>query len=174
MSIVETLRKHNINSVWHFTDISNLKSMKKYGILSLHEIVENSIEARFGADSLSHSLDRQYGLDNYVHLAFIKDHPMYHNALKRGSIKHAVWLELDLSILLDSGAIFSDEIANKSGAKMYTLDKVEEKIDFEKMFHNDFWTKVEARKAEIMIPERIDMSYLKAIYDTRTGVRYGK
>ncbi len=174
MSIVETLRKHNINTVWHFTDISNLKSIKKYGILSLHEIVEKSIDAHFGADDLSHSLDRRSGLDKYVHLAFIKDHPMYHNALKRGSIDHAVWLEFDLSILLDSDAMFSDVVANKNGAKMYTLDKVEKKIDFGKMFHNDFWTKVEARKAEIMIPERIDMSYLKAIYDTRTGVRYGK
>ncbi len=174
MSIVETLNRHDINSIWHFTDISNLESIAKYGLLSLHEILEKSIDARFGADSLSHSLDRRYGLDEYVHLAFIKDHPMYHNALKRGSIQHAIWIELDLKILLDDNVKFSDEVANKSGVKPFDHTRVEEKIDFNKMFHKDFWTRVEARKAEIMIPDKIDIRYIKAIYDDITGVRYGK
>ncbi len=174
MSIIETLKRHDINSVWHFTDISNLKSIAKYGILSLHEIVENTIDARFGADTLSHSLDRYYGLDEYVHVAFIPDHPMYHSALKRGSIEHAIWIELDLTILLDSNVIFSDKVANKSGVKPFDYTKVEEKIDFKKMFHKDFWTRVEARKAEIMIPDKINTQYIKAIYDDITGEKYGK
>ncbi len=174
MSIIETLNRHNINSIWHFTDISNLESIAKYGILSLHEILENSIDARFGADSLSHTLDKKYGLDEYVHLAFIKDHPMYHNALKRGSIQHTVWVELDLKILLDDNVKFSDEVANKTGVKLFDSTRVEEKINFNKMFHKDFWTRVKARKAEIMIPDKIDIRYIKAIYDDITGARYGK
>ena len=174
MSIVETLKRNNINSVWHFTDISNLGSIAKYGILALHELVENSIDAHFGADELSHSLDRYYGLDEYVHLAFIQDHPTYHNALKRGSINHAIWIELDLKILLDDNVMFSDEVANKSGVKPFDYTRVEEKIDFRKMFHRDFWTRVEGRKAEIMVPSKIDTYYIKAIYDGITGAQYGK
>jgi len=174
MSIIETLKRNDINSVWHFTDISNLDSIVKYGILSLHELVENSIDAHFSADVLSHSLDRRYGLDEYVHLAFISDHPMYHNALKRGSIDHGIWIELDLKVLLDDSVMFSDEVANKSGVKPFDYTKVEEKIDFIKMFHRDFWTRLEARKAEIMVPNKIDINYIKAIYDGNTGVQYGK
>ena len=42
------------------------------------------------------------------------------------------------------------------------------------MFDRDFWTRVEARKAEIMIPKKIDTRYIKAIYDDETGEKYGK
>jgi hypothetical protein len=57
MSIYETLGFYNIDSVWHFTDESNLDTIEKYGILSLNKIVNQNIKvACFGADSLSHSL----------------------------------------------------------------------------------------------------------------------
>ena len=174
MSIVETLKKHDIKSIWHFTDLRNLESIEKYGLLSLREIIRNDIDACFGADSLSHNLDIHYGLDKYIHLAFIDDHPMYHKAKNRGSIVYPIWIELDISLLFDENTIFSNKVANQSGAKIFTLDDVENMIDFNYMFHRDFWTRVEARKAEIMVPSKIDTRYIKAIYDDVTGERYGK
>lgn len=167
MGFLETLKRHDITSVWHFTDEANLKSIERHGILSLRNIIDNNIEvSHFGADDLSHSLDKYYGLDRYVHLSFIADHPMYYIARKRGSIIRGVWIELDIDILLMNDVLFSDKVANQTGVKPFSYKKVEEKIDFRKMFHNDFRTRVEARKAEIMV-----LSHIRT--DNILGVYYG-
>ena len=165
MSVIETLQNQGINSIWHFTDKSNLDSIERYGILSLRGIIKDDIVvSRFGADNLSHTLDIHYGLDKYVHLALIKDHPMYHRAKQRGSIVYPVWIELDISILNKDKTVFSNRVANESGSKIYNIDKIEEKIDFNKMFHPDFWTRVEARKAEIMVANQIDADKIIGVY----------
>jgi len=164
MSIIETLNRHDIKSVWHFTDISNLRSIEKYGILSLHEILENGIDARFGADSFSHSLDRIYGLDAYVHLAFVNDHPMYHVAKSRGNIKKGVWIEIDLSVLVENKTRFSPQVANKRGAKLYKMNLVDKMIDFKKMHSRYFDVYKDARKAEIVVKNNIETKYILGVY----------
>lgn len=169
MSIVETLNKHDIKSIWHFTDKSNLKSIEKYGIRSLYEIITTGIEvSRFGADNRSHNLDRRYGLDKYVHLAFINDHPMYHVACGRGSIITPVWIELDLSLMFEETTIFSDRVANGKYAEIFNIDDVERMIDFKKMhIQGNTQDRREARKAEIMVANNIST-------DQILGVYYGK
>jgi hypothetical protein len=169
MSIYETLGFYNVGSVWHFTDASNLETIAKYGILSLNKIVNQNIEvACFGADSLSHSLDKSRGLDHFVHVSFIRDHPMYHKAKKRGSIKNPIWLELKLSILDDNMVLVSNEVANKNNSKIYQLNRINnlgEIIDFPNMIHpQDFWTGVEAKKAELMIPNEIKIENIIGVH----------
>jgi hypothetical protein len=161
----EIFERYDIDSVWHFTDKSNLKSIEEYGILSLRKIVDGGVSVNYyGADSLSHSLDRRYGLDKYVHLAFINDHPMYHIALRRGSIVDPVWIKLDISMLYEKSTRFCKEVANQSGSKIFTINDIEKSITFEKMFSRDFWTRVEARKAEIMVANRIDTDKILGVY----------
>jgi hypothetical protein len=167
MSIVERLHKNNISSFWHFTDISNLASIDKNGILTLENILENNLDVCFGADSDSHLLDRQLGLDKYVHLAFVSDHPMYYVAKRRGSIKIGAWIEIDLSILIDNKAYFSPEVANKSGAKIYEMNLVDAIIEFDKMHSKNFDVYKDARKAEIIVKNNINTKYI-------LGVFYGK
>ena len=174
MSTIETLRNNNISSLWHFTDRSNVASIMENGILSLKKIHENNVEACFGADELSHFLDQGRGLDAFVHLSFMNDHPMYHVALSRGSIANPVWIEIDISILDDREAVFSPEVANKNGAKIYRMDKVDEKINFNKMYHRDFDIRKNARKAELMIFGKIKKKYIVSICDVNTGETYGK
>ena len=89
MTLKKILASYGITSVYHFTDKANLESIKTYGIQSLQNIIQNDIDVqRFGADSLSHTLDAYKGLDRYVHLSFIKDHPMYHIAKKEAVFKN--------------------------------------------------------------------------------------
>ncbi len=164
MSAIDVLKKNGINSVWHFTDERNIDSIARYGILSLHELDKSRISAYCGADGLSHSLDRNRGLHKYVHLAFINDHPMFYSAKKRGSIVYPVWIELDLSILHDKKTKFSDEVASKSGAGIYDIDLVDQKIDFAKMADEDFEVRKNAKKAEILVPAKIETRYIKNIY----------
>ena len=174
MSTIETLQNNNIKSLWHFTDRSNVESIMKNGILSLKKIRSKNVDACFGADELSHYLDKNRGLDAFVHLSFMKDHPMYHVALSRGSITEPVWIEIDISILDDREAVFCPEVANATGAKIYRMDKVDEKINFNKMYHRDFDIRKNARKAELMIFGKIKKKYIISMYDVNTGETYGK
>jgi len=165
MNIKKVLKDYGITSIWHFTDFSNLKSIEKYGILSLHNIMEKDINvSHFGADALSHNLDMHYGLDKYVHLSFIKDHPMYHVALRRGSIMDPVWIELDISILFEETTMFSDAVANESNSNIFKLNEVNDMIDFATMiYERDFWARVNSRKAEIMVANKIDTNKILGV-----------
>lgn len=165
MDIKKTLANLGITSVYHFTDRANLDTIEKYGIQSLKNIMEKSIPVKhFGAEELSHTLDQRKGLDNYVHLSFIKDHPMYHISKRRGNLKDPVWIELDTTILYEKSTLFCDQVANASAASLFEIDEVLQKIDFDKLlFEQDFNTRKEARKAEILVHRSIPTKYIKGV-----------
>jgi len=174
MSIRETLSSFGIESIYHFTDKANLKSIEKYGIQSLSNIESQSINVfAYGAESLSHTLDRRRGLDKFVHLAFVQDHPMYYVAKSRGSIITPVWIELDISILFDDNTLFCDQVANQTGANIFQLDDILDIIDLElitnmQYISGDRWReRKDARKAEIMAYDSININKIK-------GITYGK
>ena len=162
--IIKYLNSKGINSFWHFTDKSNLESIKKYGIQSLKNIKEKQIKVnRFGANTLSHDLDMHLGLDSYVHLAFLNDHPMYHIAKKDRRIQVPIWLEIDINILFSKDCCFCPTVANKNNARPYSFDRIME-LDFDKMNHNDFNIRKEARKAEILVKDNIEIKFIKGAY----------
>jgi hypothetical protein len=161
------LKKRGITSVWHFTDRSNLTSILKYGILSLKKIKQKNIMLEHtGADTLSHSLDKYKGLDQYIHLSFIKDHPMYHIAKSRQSIIDPVWLEIDISVLFEKNTLFCDKVANDSTAKLFKIDKIKKKIDFDTMLFSLIFDEYkEARKAEILVLDHISSDKILGVYN---------
>lgn len=167
MTTKELLNKYGITSIYHFTDEENLTTIEKFGIQSLSNIEKNNIQvAHYGAESLSHSLDKKYGLDKFVHLAFIKDHPMYHVAKQRGNIINPIWIEIDISILFNSTTLFCDKVANQNNAKLFSLKEIENFINFGTMlYESDFSTRKEARKAEILVLGNIETSLIKGISD---------
>lgn len=77
--MITILEKYKINTVWHFTDKSNLNLIRKHkGLLSLGEIERRGINILVsGGNDWSHNADRKRGLQDYVHLAFICEHPMH-------------------------------------------------------------------------------------------------
>lgn len=160
---------YGLTSAWHFTDASNRSSIEKYGIQSLYNIIALDISvSRYGANDLSHELDRKRGLDKYVHLSFIKDHPMYHIAKKRGTIVTPMWIEIDISVLLETMTRFCDRVANAKQPNIFSLSSVFKYIDFETMLHSsNFYEMKEARKAEIMAYGSINTNLIK-------GFHYGK
>jgi len=127
------LARYNINCIWHFTDRSNLESIKKYkGLLSLRELERRGIEILVpGGNELSHGLDKEKGLHKYIHLAFIDDHPMLYRAKQEGRIKDPIWLKIDASILLDKGVRFCADISNKSGIEI--LNAKEAKVRYKEI-----------------------------------------
>jgi hypothetical protein len=174
MNIKKTLKNYGITSIYHFTDEANLKTIEKFGLQSLKNILDKNIPVKhFGAEELSHILDERSGLDKYVHLSFIKDHPMYHEAKRRGNLINPVWIELDSSILYENTTLFCDKVANKNGAEIFDIDEILEKIDFDILTDNRFisgeeWKiRKEIRKAEIMAINLISTNKIK-------GITYGK
>lgn len=169
MNIKNKLAEYGITSVYHFTDKSNLKSIQENGLQSLFNIEEESIDvSHFGANDFSHQLDRQKGLDDYIHLSFIKDHPMLHSAIARGSIINPVWLEIDISVLLEDETLFCDEVANARNAHLFKKKHLLKSIDFDGMiYEKDFWVRKDIRKAEILVYDHIPLNEI-------IGVTYGK
>lgn len=165
VDIRETLSNLGITSVYHFTDKANLDTIGKYGIQSLKSILEKGISVKyFGAEELSHHLDKRKGLDRYAHLSFIRDHPMYYIAKRRRTLIDPVWIELDTSILYENSTLFCDKVANANGASLFGIDEVLQRIDFDKLlFEQDFDIRKEARKAEILVHNSIPTKYIKGI-----------
>ena len=103
MKLQETLNYYGITSIWHFTDASNLESIKQYGLLSLTFLEQEKIHVHcYGADRLSHNLDINLGLDQFVHLSLIKEHPMQYVKTRAGLIPNPIWLEIDTSVLFEN------------------------------------------------------------------------
>ena len=166
-SLKKLLAKYNITSLWHFTDQSNIDSIQEHGILSLSNLRRKNIEMLHTASStLSHRIDRVKKLDSYVHLSFLDDHPLYYVALKEARIIDPVWIEIDISILFDEKTRFCNQVANKSGAKILTVDKIEQYIDFDTMLYGkDFHQSKEVRKAEILIDSHIPVEKIIGVHD---------
>jgi len=164
MNLQETLKYYGITSIWHFTDASNLESIKKYGILSLDLINKNKIYVPcFGADGNSHYRDKVKGLDKFVHLSLIKEHPMQYHKVHEGLIPNPVWLEIDISVLFENKSQCCNQIANATSAKCYDIIDLAKVIDLESLINNPYCS-YQIKKAQLIVANRIDYSKIKGIY----------
>ena len=58
---VRTLRDNGIETLFHFTDESNLESISKRGLLTWKKLGEQQVPARMNSSELSHHLDVKAG-----------------------------------------------------------------------------------------------------------------
>jgi hypothetical protein len=54
---IVTLRRNGIKKLYHFTDASNIESIRQHGLMSASNLIESSIESKMNSDGLSRSLD---------------------------------------------------------------------------------------------------------------------
>jgi len=164
----DIIRKFKFDGVWHFTDKSNVKSIAQNGgLLSLGELERKGILIPSpGGNQWSHDADKMKGLHEYVHLAFVDDHPMLFRAKQDERIKEPVWLKIKAEILLCEDVLFCSDVSNKSGVETLTPIEAKDAIDFEVLFTYMDWRdpEIQARrqaaiKSEILIPNivRVDM-----------------
>jgi hypothetical protein len=151
------------DGVWHFTDRSNLELIKEHGLLSIAELERRGIQIPApGGNEWSHDADKKKCLHEYVHLAFIDEHPMQYRAKEDGRIKNPIWLKIDVSVILMQNALFSADVSNKSGVSLLTAEQAATEIDFEVLFTYMDWRdpiiqdrRQNAKKSEILIPNMI-------------------
>jgi hypothetical protein len=116
-SIIE---KYRIDCVWHFTDRANLSSIEKYGgLFPLKVLNDRGIKIPVqGGNDWSQDADRSKGLDKYVHLTFLDNHPMLFVSRQEGRIRDPIWLKIDASILVTPKVRFTTDVSNKRGVKI--------------------------------------------------------
>lgn len=173
--VVSYLRSQGITKLYHFTDRSNIQSIIDNGGLYSWKACENrgiSIK-RPGGSSTSRSLDSYRGLGNYVRLSFTRNHPMMYVAKSDGRISDPVILEIDLSVAGFYGTKFSDRNATRTGAIIASGYDGAKNIHFSTVKQtNHFNLSLDEKdfyQAEVLVPEKIPLSYITNIDLYRPG-----
>jgi len=156
------IKKYNVVGIWHFTDRLNLESIEEHGLLSRKTLNDKGIKIPVpGGNDLSQKLDDLEGLDAYVHLCFLDNHPMQFLAVRDKRIQNPIWLKVDASVMLAPEVKFTSEVSNKPGVRLLNHSEAVSEIDFEILLPPfvDWRGKPEiherrnaAEKSEILIP----------------------
>jgi hypothetical protein len=164
------LQDNNINILYHFTDQSNLKSIKDNGgLFSWHYCDRNNIVIPMtGNSALGRSLDLQFGLEDYVRLSFIKDHPMKYVAIDEGRITKPYLLNVSTEVCYFENTKFSDMNAadkrhkNEDSANFLSTLKFNL---FEKKYFDLNAIEKKQYQAEVLIKTWIPAEYITNLND---------
>lgn len=160
-----------INAVYHFTDIRNLPSIRKHGLLSSHQIRRRSDVDLVapGGNDWSQEADSIFGVDRYVHLCFFQEHPMEYLARQSGRITSTVFIRIAPTVILEPNVLFCKEVSNKSGASLVPYAQASD-FDWEVICARTNWKDKSvqdrlraARKYEILVPDHIPLNLIKNI-----------
>lgn len=161
------LDKYGIEYIYHMTHIDNLKNILKYGLLSHHN------------DAVRHNIDNpevnnrrnfyepiyNKNVHNYVPFYFNPRNAMlYVNKEKQDEI---VILAFDRSLIYKQGSLFTDGNASVQGTKFYKDIKDLNKLNWQCLkskYWNDFEDGKRLMMAEVLVPDNVNIGYLKKIY----------
>lgn len=160
------LQQNGITAFYHFTDTSNLKSIKdNNGLYSWHYADSSGIIITFpGGDTLSRDLDKRYGLQDYVRVSFCTDHPMQFRLEQRG--RSLVLLKVDVEVAYFENTIFCNINATDSnhekGQNIEDLERIRfsaTKRTFVSREDSDF----KYHQAEVLVKTWIPLEYITNI-----------
>ena len=106
-SNIVTLRKYGISKLFHFTDASNVDSIRKNGLMSASKLTAQAINATMNSDEVSRKMDAKAGLEQYVRLSFNNKNPMMFVCREKGRIANPVVLQVKLEVVSRSGVLFA-------------------------------------------------------------------
>ncbi|MCF0195862.1 MAG: DUF4433 domain-containing protein [Bacteroidaceae bacterium] len=111
------LEQQGIKKLYHFTDRDNLTSIIQHGgLYSWADCKDKGITIpKPGGSSLSWDLDKRGGLEHYVRVSFVKEHPMMYVAMNDGRISNPVLLEIDTDVACWENSQYADRNATKNG-----------------------------------------------------------
>lgn len=153
----------------HVTEFSNLESILRNGLLSLDDLENQKINPEYSSSQNSRNIDKYWGLSKYVRLAYTPFYDMIPKSLHAGDLKNPIIILISPEILKLEGVKFTNKNAISNGADLYNEDEIFDSLDFEKIytFRNRFNCSSKeyknARQSEILIPQKIDVMYIKKI-----------
>lgn len=162
------LALHKISKLFHFTDRSNLESIRKCGHLFSWGYCEfrNIKINRPGGSMNSRSYDKKRELHNYVRLSFCEDHPMKYAAKRDGRLIDPVVLEIDSEVTGWIGTKYSDVNAVTNGANIGDDASFLKAVKFEIMNQKYFGLSIDDKakyQAEVLVFEKIPVKYIANI-----------
>lgn len=112
------LERYGVRALYHFTDRSNLESIRENGgLYSWRACDAQGITVPCpGGDLLSRRLDERRMLGDYVRLSFTREHPMMYYAMRQGRIRRPVLLEIDPAVIFWASTLFCGVNATQTGA----------------------------------------------------------
>lgn len=164
-----SLMRLGVTGLWHFTDESNLQSIiDNGGLLALTESRRRGVHVPSpGGNQWSHDADRIRGVDSYVHLAFLDDHPMLFHTRNDGRTPNPIWLKISLDILDSPDIRYTNDVSNGNGVPLLTAEEALEHIDLQVMFTYMDWKLPEIRqrrnqalRSEILIPGSVPLNMI--------------
>lgn len=156
---------------FHFTDTRNLPSIRAHGLLSMQQLRSRRISVPApGGNQWSFDTDVASGMDRYVHLSFLTDHPMAYHAVIGCRIIDVFYLRVRPEVLKTPGAMITCDVANKAGVVPGRPDEMLGKLDLEVMYTRTDWKDKAiqerlraAHKCEILIPDQVPSRFLENI-----------
>ena len=162
-AIREILKQYKIESFHHFTDESNLESIRTCGgLYSWTTLEKNAISIpRSNSSELSHQLDRRANLQDYARASFISKPPMYYQCLREGRIKTPRFLKIKPEILYMKNTIFCYGNGASNGKVLYDNAKGLEKILHD--LNRDRICSAPVFQSEILIPKWIPLAFIELV-----------
>ena len=114
------IEQQGIRKLYHFTDRDNLQSIIQHGgLYSWADCEEKGITiAKPGGSDGSRSLDARDGLQHYVRVSFVTQHPMMYVAMNEGRISNPVILEIGPEVIYWKDSQYADRNATKNGVQV--------------------------------------------------------
>lgn len=161
----QILQSNGVTTFYHFTERSNIPSIKKNGGLYSWKFCDNNeIITKAGGDTLSRDLDMKYRLQDFVRLSFCDDHPMQYRLSQSGY--NLVLLNVKIDVAFFENTRFSDinatDKGHHQGASLEDLERVRfsaTKRNFVRKEDPDF----KFHQAEVLVKTWIPIEYITNI-----------
>jgi hypothetical protein len=160
---------HLYRDLYHFTDKSNISSIKQHGILSKAELARRNFKVENpGGNDLSVEAGAKKGILDFVSLCFTHSHPMCYVAQEDGRIPNPQYLTISADVLDIPGTKISLGVANKTGVELLDVELALDRMDMQVLYTRTDWTNPEiqtrlraAEKYEVLVPTIISVDLIR-------------
>lgn len=163
------IEENGVKKLYHFTDRDNLESIiKNGGLYSWADCDEKGISiSKPGGGNLSRSLDARDGLQHYVRVSFVKDHPMMFVAMNEQRISNPVVLEIDPEVIWWQDSLYCNKNVTRNDASYGGGVEHLKQIHFNTVLRNKYFDLYEEEipfyNAEVMVKNFIPLQYITNI-----------
>ena len=163
------IEEKGIKKLYHFTDRDNLESIiKNGGLYSWADCDEKGISIlKPGGGDLSRSLDARDGLQHYVRVSFVKDHPMMFVAMNEQRISNPVVLEIDPEVVWWQDSLYCNKNVTRNDASYGGSVEHFKQVHFDTVLKNRYFDLAEEERpfynAEVMVKNFIPIQYITNI-----------